>query len=133
LTVVLSLLKLLPIFFSLSPLLVALDNRPEKKEKKACKLKKETKALTKEKVKILILIISLKQYFVEKKKQGDKSICKNSIKLCTNNVLSKRRNKETNIFAKTLLNFFIMLNSVRFHFLLHEKPLHAIPEGIRAC
>jgi hypothetical protein len=26
-----------------------------------------------------------------------------------------------------------MLNSVRFHFLLHEKPLHAILEGIRAC
>jgi hypothetical protein len=38
-------------FFSLSPVLVALDNRPKKKEIKACKLKKETKALTNEKAK----------------------------------------------------------------------------------
>jgi hypothetical protein len=33
------------------------------------------------KKRILILIISLKQCFVEKKKQGDKSICKNFVKL----------------------------------------------------
>jgi hypothetical protein len=39
------------------------------------------------KKRIIILMISLKQCFVEKKKQGDKSIC------------------------KKLLNFFIMLNS----------------------
>jgi hypothetical protein len=40
-----------PNCFSLSPVLIALDNRSEKKGKKACKLKKETKALTNEKAK----------------------------------------------------------------------------------
>jgi hypothetical protein len=61
------------------------------------------------KQRIPILIISLKQCFVEKKK------------------------KETNLFTKTLLNFFILLNCVWFHFLLHEKPLHAIVKGISVC
>jgi hypothetical protein len=32
-----------PNFFFLSPVLIALDNRPEKEEKKACKLKQKQK------------------------------------------------------------------------------------------
>ncbi len=43
-------LGIAPNFFSLSPVLIALDNRPGRK-KKACKLQKETKALTNEKAK----------------------------------------------------------------------------------
>ncbi len=44
------LIGIAPNFFSLSPVLIALDNRPGRK-KKACKLQKETKALTNEKAK----------------------------------------------------------------------------------
>jgi hypothetical protein len=57
-------------FFSLSPILIALNNRPKrkKKRKKACKLKKETKTLTNEKTKDINTNNFVKTIFCGKEK-----------------------------------------------------------------
>jgi hypothetical protein len=100
------LIRIVPNSFSLSPVLIALDNRAKTKKKINYKLKKETKALINGKAKDIT-----SNNFIEIMFYGTK------------------KNKETNLFAKILLNFFIMLNFVLFHFLLHEKPLCAIHEN----